>query len=252
MRPPKEVSSTMYRFIPTAAAVAAVAAVGAAPAYADHRPGHAGGGGGGGNTSLAVSLSADRTFVRFNPFFTPPGGIAGLSGRITGQGAGGQVVVLEQNPAPLEDGRFDRANREVTSDAQGNFRFTNVVTPVNTQYRVRVAPNTLSAIAPVGVRLRVTVGVSDRTPSRGERVRFRGRVYPEHDNKVVAIQRRGSDGRFRTVKRTLTRDVVGQTYSSYRTRVRIRRTGVYRVIVKPADTDHARGYSRKRTLRVGS
>ena len=240
----------MSRLIPPAAAFAAVAAVAAAPAYADHRPGHAGGGGG--NANLAVSLSADRTFVRFNPFFTPPGGIAGLSGRITGQGAGGQVVVLEQNPAPIEDGRFEKANREVTSDAQGNFRFANVVTPVNTQYRARVAPNTLSAVAPVGVRLRVSVGVSDRTPSRGERVRFRGRVYPEHDIKVVAIQRRGSDGRFRTVKRTLTRDVVGQTYSSYRTRVRIRRTGVYRVIVKPADTDHARGYSRKRTLRVGS
>jgi hypothetical protein len=103
----------------------------------------------------------------------------------------------------------------------------------------------------VNVRLRVSFRVGDLTPRRGQRVRFRGRIWPEHDGRPVAIQRRGADGRFRTVRRTVARDVPGQAYSRYRTRVRVRSTGVYRVVARPGDEDHVSGFSRKRRLRVG-
>lgn len=231
------------------AAVTAVAGVVASgSALADHKPGHQPPGGG----SADLSLTADTPIVRFNPALVPPGGRATLSGRLKNQTSAGQVIVLTQNPAPLADNLFEPAGRETTTDAQGNFRFTDVVVPVNTQFRAQTGtPPTLSPVALVRVRPRVSLRVSDRTPRRGERVRFRGRISPEHDGKVVAVQRRDRDGRFRTVKETVAQDVVGMPFSRYRTRVRVRSTGVYRVVVRPGDEDHINGFSSKRRLRVG-
>jgi hypothetical protein len=230
-----------------------LAAVGTAgTALADHRPGHAPAPTTG--PTVGLSLTADTPVVRYNPFLNPPGGVATLSGRLTGMDSGGKVIVLEQNPAPLADNQFQGTGREATTDAQGNFRFTGVLVPVNTQFRAETrgaGPRTTSNTTDVKVRPRVTCGVSDATPSRDERVRFSGRVWPEHDGKPVDIQRRGRDGKFRTVKRTAARDVVGQVYSRYSVRVRVRSTGVYRVVVRPGDGDHLNGYSRNRKLRVG-
>lgn len=230
--------------------IAVVAATAlAVPALADHRPGHPAPGGGGGQT---INLKADTPTVTYNPSLNPPGGSATLSGKINGNNNGGQVVVLEENPAPLADNQFKRTNREATTDAQGNFRMTGVITPVNTQYRVVARQlNVTSNTVTVNVRLRVSFLVSDSTPRRGQRVRFSGKVWPEHDGKPVSIQKRGRDGVYRTIARTVTRDVAGQTYSSYSKRIRIFRTGRFRVVVSPGDADHVRGISRARTLRVG-
>ena len=219
----------------------------ALPALADHKPNHSAPGGAG-----TITLAAEKAFVRYNPSLDPPGGVATLTGKLTGTGNGGQVVVLEQNPAPLADGVFQPAGREATTDDQGNFKFTGVVVPVNTQFRVRTAqgPQTVSDPATVQVRLKVSFKVSDKTPHKGERVRFRGRIWPEHDGKVVAIQRR-KDGKFRTIKRIVARDVAEKPFSRYKTRVRVRSTGVYRVVARPGDEDHVSGFSRKRKLRVG-
>jgi hypothetical protein len=221
----------------------------AGTAVADHKPGH-GQPGPAGN----LALTADTPSVRYNPALTPPGGVATLSGRLSGPDNSGRVVVLEQNPAPLADNQFEATTREATTDAQGNYRFAGVTVPVNTQFRTVTrggGPQQTSNPAAVAVRLAVTRRVSDATPSRGERVRFRGRIWPEHDGKAVEIQRRGSDGTFRTVRRTVARDVAGQPYSRYRVRVRVRSTGVYRVVARSGDEDHADGISRKRRLRVG-
>ena len=229
--------------------IVGLGAVGTAgTALADHKPGH-----GTPGPNVGLSLTADTSVVRYNPSLNPPGGVATLSGRMTGQDNGGKVIVLAQNPAPLADGQFQATSHEATTDAQGNFRFSGVVVPVNTQFRAATkaaGPQTASNTVDVKVRPRVSRRVSDATPSSGERVRFRGRISPEHDGKPVDIQRRGSDGKFRTVKRTVARDVAGKAYSRYSTRVRIRSTGVYRVAVRPGDQDHVNGYSSKRTLRV--
>jgi hypothetical protein len=229
--------------------IAGLAAAGiAGTAMADHKPGH-----GTPGPNVDLSLTADTPIVRYSPFLDPPGGVATLSGRLRGQDHGGKVIVLAQNPAPLTDNQFQATGHEATTDAQGRFRFAGVVVPVNTQFRAatKAGPQTTSNTTDVKVRPRVTRRVSDATPSRGERVRFRGRIWPEHDGKPVDIQRRGSDGKFRRVKRTVARDVAGKPYSRYSTRVRIRSTGVYRVAVRPRDDDHINGFSSKRTLRVG-
>jgi len=237
--------------VPTAAAGLA-AAVFAVPALATHKPGHTPGGGGGGTGTLNVTLASAKQVVRFNPALSPPGGVTTLTGKANGQGNANQPVALEQNPFPFDDNKFEKTDRTTTTDAQGNYTFANVILPVNTQFRASVGtPASTSNVVQVNVRLRVSLGVGDKTPSAGQRVRFRGRVWPEHDGKVVAIQRRRSTGGWRTVKRVSTKDVAGQPYSRYSTRVRIGRSGTYRVRVRPADGDHVAGYSRRRTLTVG-
>jgi hypothetical protein len=236
------------KLISLTGAAGAVAAVAAGTALADHKPGHPPPGGG----TADLTLTADTPIVRYNPALVPPGGVAALSGRLRNQAAAGQVVALTQNPAPLDDNLFEPTGRETTTDAQGRFRFTDVTVPVNTQFRAQTGiPPVLSTLALVRVRPRVGVAVSDRTPHRGERVRFRGRIWPEHDGKPVRIQRRSRDGSFRTVRETASRDVVGETFSRYRARVRVRSTGVFRVVVRTGDEDHVNGISRKRRLTVG-
>jgi hypothetical protein len=232
--------------------IVGIAALGSAgTAQADHKPGHAAPAPG---PTPSLSLKSDTPVVRYNRLLTPPGGAATLSGRLMGADNAARVIVLEQNPAPLADNVFEPTSYETTTDAKGDFRFTGVVTAVNSQFRALTkggGPQTTSTPADVKVRPQVSRRVSDATPSSGERVRFRGRIWPEHDGQPVSIQRRGSDGRYRTVRRTTARDVVGQVYSRYSVRVRVRTTGVYRVVVRPTDGDHLNGYSRARKLRVG-
>jgi hypothetical protein len=90
--------------------------------------------------------------------------------------------------------------------------------------------------------------VSDSTPRRGSLVRFSGIVRPPHNGRRVAIQKRAPSGRFVTVARTRLRRLDASS-SRYRRLVRVRRSGVYRVVVTGHD-DHASGISRTRTLVV--
>jgi hypothetical protein len=64
----------------------------------------------------------------------------------------------------------------------------------------------------------------------------------------VAIQKRAPSGRFISVARTRLRRRDASS-SRYRRLVRVRRSGVYRVVVTGHD-DHASGISRTRTLVV--
>ncbi|HET9025209.1 MAG TPA: hypothetical protein VFN64_11590, partial [Burkholderiaceae bacterium] len=105
-----------------------------------------------------------------------------------------------------------------------------------------------STSAFVRVRLRVSFKVSDSTPKKGARVRFSGTVAPAHDGKPVLIQKKTSKG-YVTVTRTTLLDN-GTDTSKYSKRVRIRRSGTYRVVVQSLDQEHDNGTSRSRTLRV--
>ena len=132
------------------------------------------------------------------------------------------------------------------SDANGDFTFTQRPSE-SSVFRATAdggtSPDTAVAVAPlVGLR------VSDSTPRKGQRVRFRGTVRPQHDGTRVAIQRKRADGTWVTVKTPLLRDA-GSAYSRYSKRIRIRRSGTYRTVIA-AHADHAEGVSRERTLTV--
>jgi hypothetical protein len=172
-----------------------------------------------------------------------------FAGRLTGaKTIAGETVSLQADVAPFEGTYADVAT--VVTDAGGNWTATHSPAAL-TRYRAqaRTSPPTPSPAADVGVRVRVTRKVSDATPSRGERVRFSGLTAPAHDGAKVLIQRRTASG-WRTVATTTLLDA-GADVSRYAKRVKVRRSGSYRVRVPAPDADHLRGTSRRRTLKVG-
>jgi hypothetical protein len=225
-------------------------------------------------TGLAPSTTYHFRLVANNPsgratgadatFTTPPAGPAAVTiaatprvvtfGKpvtIAGQlvGRPNDKLELEENPFPFDDPFRNAA--QGTTDSAANYSFQ--VTPgLNTRYHVLAkAPPATSADVTVYVRTKVGLRLSDRTPRRGARVRFRGSVLPAHDGATVRIQRRTSAG-WRTIARPVLRAATpldGVARSKYRRRIRVRRDGTYRTVM-PRHGDHARGKSARRRARV--
>lgn len=174
-----------------------------------------------------------------------------ISGTRRGNSRANQPVALQRNPYPFRAFRTAAVTR---TDSKGNYRFT--IRPArHTRYRVvSPSPATIydtvitSAQVLVHVRLRVGIRLSDSTPRRGQRVRFFGTVSPKHNGRRVFVQRRRRDGRWVTIARARTRNTTGNR-SRYSRRVRIYRTGAYRVRVR-GHADHSTGTSRRRAIRV--
>jgi hypothetical protein len=195
-----------------------------------------------GNGSPALSIDATLPTVVF-------GSSSVLSGKLTGSKASGVVVRIEQDTtAPLGDS-FVPTAQTATTAANGSWSVT-VRPSVNTLYHAvaQTVPPTTSPVERVNVRPVVRLSVSDATPARGSLVRFSGAVAPQHDDRRVLIQRRGSDGVFRTVVSTVLHDA-GASRSTYSRRLPIRSTGVYRTKIAQHG-DHTNGYSALRTVTV--
>ena len=92
--------------------------------------------------------------------------------------------------------------------------------------------------------------VSDKTPRRGQRVRFSGLVTPAHDGTAVKLQRRTRTGwkTRQTLVLAAATPLNGVARSTYSTRLRVRSTGRYRAVVVPTDGDHLRGKSPRKRL----
>jgi hypothetical protein len=202
-------------FVPTAAAT--------------HQPNH----GGPGN----LTIDATPTTVKFGRSVT-------LSGKLTGANNEARPVTIEHDPFPVDT--FTEAG-VTTTNATGDWTFAHTPT-VNTRYRARSGGNE-SQIETVFVRPAISLRLSDRTPRPGQRVRFFGRLCPEHDGVRVALQRRFGTA-WRTLRRPTLKDIAGSTCSSYSKRLRVRRDGVYRTRFL-GDADHVAGNSRARRANVG-
>jgi hypothetical protein len=218
-------------FIRTAvlASLAAMSLVGAA--YAGASAVGAPGKGNGQNTVTIASSAAVLTF----------GHTSNISGQVTGAGNAGVTVRLEENPFPYTGG-FKPTALSTTTSATGTYSF--VVKPtLSTHYRVtaKTKPGVTSPEAAVGVRVKVTFHLGDSTPKRGQRVRFYGTVLPAHDGKLVTIQRRAGTGVWKTISSVALvagAPVNGVARSTYSKRLKISRSGTYRVHFDPADGDH--------------
>jgi hypothetical protein len=176
------------------------------------------------------------------------GGSTALTGKLGGNSAGGQTVVIEANPAPFA---AYKQVATVTTAANGTYSAT-VKPGVVTRYRVtaKTSPPIVSGEALVRVRIRVGMILGDATPRRGTSVVFSGRAYPAHDGALVSIRKRGSTGSYVTIARTRLLDD-GTARSRYSRAVRIRASGVYQVRVSAGgDGDHLAGTSRARTITV--
>jgi hypothetical protein len=167
-----------------------------------------------------------------------------LSGKLTGQNSETRPVTIEQDPFPFDT--FIPAGT-ATTNATGDWTIAHSPT-VNTRYRARSGGNE-SPVVTVLVRPAISLRASDYTPAVGQRVRFSGRLCPEHDGARVALQRRTASGDWRTIRRPLLRDIAGSTCSRFSRALRPRRDGRFRVRFG-GDADHAAGNSRVRRLNV--
>ena len=207
-------------------------------ATADHRPGHEKGPG---NANL--SIKADPHTVLWARATT-------ISGKLRGNDNAGKTIELQHNPHPFS-GPFRRVATTMT-DANGDYSFR-VVPAEHTNYRVeaRVSPRQTSAERTVRVRMRINRRVSDRTPARGERVTFSGRVAPAHDGRIVLLQRRRPSGSWKTVARATLVDAGADepNNSFWQRSKRITRDGVFRARIRAHD-DHLGNTTRRVRLNV--
>jgi hypothetical protein len=202
-------------------------------------------------TTAAQGPQDNVVTIAANPATVTFGRPTTISGRVTGPDAANTRVELEQDPFPFS--AFESGPNGRT-DGAGNYSFTGVTPSVNTRYHVvaRTSPPATSPDITVNVRPRVTLRLSDSTPARGQRVRFRGTVLPAHDGRRVRLQRRTRTG-WRTIARPVLRattPVNGVARSRYSTRRRVSSSGRYRTVFVPNDGDHVRGKSRRRSARV--
>jgi hypothetical protein len=172
-----------------------------------------------------------------------------VSGTVAGPNNAGVTVDLEQTQAPFT-APFTKTGLSAVTDANGNYSIT-VAPTVNTRYQTvaKASPPVTSPTVQVNVRKRVSFRVNDSRIRKGQRVRFFGTVKPAHDGLVARIQRRTKTKKWKTVRKVKLRASKTAGQSRYSKRMRVYRTGVYRVRV-PADADHLRGTSRKRKIRV--
>jgi hypothetical protein len=160
------------------------------------------------------------------------GGVTTLSGVLSGTGNGGRNVQLLSNPWPYAQGFLPAGNVFVTN-ADGSFSSTVASVPVNTQFVVQMPakPEVISPVVVVGTTVKVTRHVNVRRGDRRGRLRFRGRVKPAVDGRLVIIQKlRRSNGVWMNIARTVTRHS-GGGWSRYRKTISQRRGGRYRVVV---------------------
>ena len=183
-----------------------------------------------------ITIGATPTTIKF-------GAVATLAGKLNGANNANRPVIVEEDPFPLDT--FTNAGN-TTTNAAGDW-VLGVKPTVNTRYRAR-SGSADSKTVDVMVRPAITLRLSDRTPARGQRVRFSGTLCPEHDGVAVALQRRTAAG-WRTVARPVLKDVVGATCSSYAKRLRVRRDSAYRTRFL-GDADHVAGNSRVRRAHV--
>jgi hypothetical protein len=171
---------------------------------------------------LGLSLTATPSAVL-------PGQGLVLSGVLSGTGNAGRAIRLQWNVYPYLSGWAPYGNPLLT-DANGAFSFPVLSLPGTAAFQVYVDGASEIASAPLTVGLAVRVTSRTRRVRRYRRsasIRFFGRVYPARDGVQVAVQRLRR-GTWVTVKRTFARHATA-SYSRYRTRVRVRRRGLFRV-----------------------
>ncbi|HEX2016836.1 MAG TPA: hypothetical protein VGN69_09085 [Solirubrobacteraceae bacterium] len=162
-----------------------------------------------------------------------------IAGTLSGTGNGNRAVQLQANAFPYTGGFVNQGNPELTNPS-GTFAFNVLSLSINTQFRVITVGSRPVASPPVTAEVAVTVGLSPvpRRVRRGARVRFRGSLTPAEDGAPLAVQKL-VHRRWVTVAGTSAHHG-GRTSSSFQRRVRVRRSGLYRVYATIRDGAHYR------------
>jgi hypothetical protein len=159
-----------------------------------------------------------------------------ITGQVTGKKAAGATVTLQSLPAPYSGAYATVTN--ATADSTGHYTFT-VKPAISTDYRVlgKTAPTATSPVAKVNVRVAVSSHVSTSKPAKGAMVKFSGFVTPAYNGKEVSIQRKTASG-WKTIAHAKLATATasgGLTRSKYSRRVKVSKSGTFRVWFNPAD-----------------
>jgi hypothetical protein len=182
-----------------------------------------------------------RITVNASPLVLNFGAPLILTGELKGPTRAHQTVTLQRDRYPYGD-RFENVSSTQT-DNDGNYRISRVA-DADANYRVRSG----SEHADVAVRVHSLVGLWSTTsaPRRGRLVRFSGTVTPEHNGRLIRLQRRTASGVFRTI-RTMTLVPTTGNRSFYTGLVRVFFGGTYRTVIY-YDGDHLTSYGPDRRL----
>jgi hypothetical protein len=187
----------------------------------------------------SVSLGVSRRTV-------PWGGDVRLGGRVSGAGAAGLTVQLQQQRL-LIDADFQPLDTARTGN-DGGYLFTIPQLWTTTRYRAVTQTQVVVTSPTATARSRVRVGIRARHHSR-RRARIQGSVLPGVGTTATLQYRR--DRSWRSV-RSVTFTPANETSSRYRFTVRrLKRIGRrFRVVASPTQGTHSRGWSRSVVVRA--
>lgn len=192
-----------------------------------------------------TSVGADRSFktknqpLGFTLEATPNpvdfGQAVVLQGVLSGTGNAGRQVALQRNEFPFTVGFKTLGNPQVTGTT-GAFSFPLLGVTTNAQYRVVTTAGTkvISSVVTLGVAVNVSTKVGAHSVKRNHRIRFSGKISPAKVGALYAIQRQDSAGNWKVVAGSVSH-AGGSTYSTFNTKARIRKSGLYRVYVGVTD-----------------
>jgi hypothetical protein len=172
-------------------------------------------------------------------------GMVSISGTLSGPDVAGKKVALLGKPFPFA-GPFQQMGNTVLTTPQGGYGF---VVPASIALQLRVAAETKPPVTSPTVIENVALATTLRARrARRGRIRFSGRVTPTRVGNAVLIQRRTRRG-WATVGLALTRARTA-TFSGFSRRLRLRRGGRYRVLVRTTGGDYVDGASRSVRIRL--
>ena len=192
---------------------------------------------------LGVTLTASATTVA-------PNAPVVLTGQLTGTNNANRDVRVEASQWPYTGG-FTQIGNKIVTDSQGNFTFNVLNVPFNTQFRVALAqrPEVVSPIIAVSVPLTVKTDIRTvKTFRHSKKVRFKGTVTPAPGTPSLAVQKK-RDGVWTTIA-TAKRWTVTTTGVTFKKKVRIGKSGKFRIVAQDASGKYAVGAGRVLSIKA--
>ncbi|HXB65429.1 MAG TPA: hypothetical protein VNV42_11200 [Solirubrobacteraceae bacterium] len=169
-----------------------------------------------------------------------------LTGTLTGTGAGGRQVMLQESAFPYVNG-FADVGAPQTTNAEGGFTFALAKLAQTSELRVRTVEPTPFYSPPVTVHVAVAVKLRARIAKR--LVHFSGTVTPAAAGAPIVFQWLGPGGRYVRVGGAVVRTAAAG-FSRFRATLAIRRSGYYRALVRVSNGRQVSGASNRVRLRA--
>jgi hypothetical protein len=196
-----------------------------------------------------TSRGSDRTFktpqipttstINVSPNPAIFGGLASVTGVLTGPSASGKQVALQGKLFPFT-GPFTQIGNTVLTTADGGYSF---LVPLFINVQLRVVDQSKPSVTSPTVTENVALAISlkARRVHRGL-VRFSGHVRPSREGNAVLIQKHVRGG-WRTVGITLTRRGT-QAAARFTRNLRLHKSATFRAVVRTRGGDYVDGTSR--------